>query len=101
MPFIDVGMGVQLVEGSLRGTLAVVTSRAENRAAARSRMSFDDSAIENEYDRNIQIAELNGMNAALAVIKWKKFCGFYHDFQREHFSTYTIDGDVLLNEDQL
>jgi antirestriction protein ArdC len=26
---------------------------------------------------NIQIAELNALNAALAVIKWKKLCGFY------------------------
>ena len=41
------------------------------------------------------------MNATLAVIKWKKLCGFYHDFQHEHFSTYTIDGNKLLNEDKL
>ena len=101
IPFIDVGMGVQLVDGKLRGGLTVVTSVAESREAARKRISFTDAAFENEYDRNIQIAELNALNATLAVIRWKKFCGFYHDFQREHFSSYTIDGDVMVNEETL
>lgn len=101
IPFIDVGMGVQLVDGKLRGALAVATSLAESRDMARKRISFIDTAVENEYDGNIQIAELNALNATLAVIRWKKFCGFYHDFQREHFSSYTIDGDLLLNEDTL
>jgi len=101
VPFIDVGMGVQLVDGKLRGTLAVATSLAQSREMARKRISFIDTAVENEYDGNIQIVELNAMNAALAVIRWKKACGFYHDFQREHFSSYTIDGDVLLNGDTL
>lgn len=101
IPFTDVGMGVQLVDGKLRGGLTVVTSVAENRETARKRISFTDATVENEYDRNIQIAELNALNATLAVIRWKKFCGFYHDFQREHFSSYTIDGDVMVNEDIL
>jgi hypothetical protein len=39
-----------------------------------------------DYDGNIQIAELNSLNAALAVIKWKKLCGFYNDRKAEHFS---------------
>lgn len=101
IPFIDVGMGVQLVDGKLRGGLTVVASLAETREMARKRISFTDAAVENEYDRNIQIAEMNALNATLAVIRWKKFCGFYHDFQREHFSSYTIDGDVLVNGDTL
>lgn len=101
IPFIDVGMGVQLVDGKLRGALAVTTSIPQNREVARKRISFVDAGVENEYDRNIQIVELNALNAALAVIKWKKLCGFYHDFQREHFSSYTIDGDELTNGDAL
>jgi hypothetical protein len=101
VPFIDVGMGIQLVDGKLRGALAVTTSVSESRQMARGRMSFDDTTLQNDYAQNIQIAELNALNATLAVIKWKKLCGFYHDFQREHFSSYTLDGDKLLNEDQL
>ena len=31
------------------------------------------------YARNIQLAELNALCAVMAVIKWKKLCGFYAD----------------------
>ena len=42
----------------------------------------------------------SALNAAIAVIKWKKLFGFYRDLDREHHSTYTIDGNMLLNEDK-
>ena len=51
---------------------------------------FSDGAERNEYDKNIQIADLNALNAALAVIKWKKLLGFYIDQEHELYSTYTI-----------
>ena len=54
----------------------------------------------NDYSRNIQVADLNALNAAMAVIKWKKLLGFYHDFECEHFSAYTLDGNRLNNEDR-
>jgi hypothetical protein len=56
---------------------------------------------DDEYRQNIQIAELNTLNAALAVIRWKKHLGFYVDLEHEFSSTYTIDGNILINEDQL
>jgi hypothetical protein len=54
-----------------------------------------------EYSTNIQIAELNALNAALAVIKWKKLAGFYQDLDFEHHCSYTIGGNMLRNEDVL
>ena len=56
--------------------------------------------INDDYDSNIQVADLNALNAALAVIKWKKLCGFYLDFVKEHHSTYSIDCNMLVNDDQ-
>ena len=47
----------------------------------------------------LQIAELNALNAALAVIKWKKLAGVYLDLEHEHFSAYTLDGNAMINED--
>jgi hypothetical protein len=41
-------------------------------------------------------ADLNALNAALAVIKWKKLACFYQDLDHEHHSTYTIGGNMLL-----
>jgi hypothetical protein len=102
IPFVDVGLGVYLTGDSLSGIVRTTTSTPKKRehVRAKSRISFSAGDGNNEYDRNIQIADLNALNAALAVIKWKKLFGFYHDFENEHNSTYTIDGNKLVNEDQ-
>ena len=39
------------------------------------------------------------LNAALAVIKWKKLCGYYHDVTKEHWCAYTIRSNQLVSED--
>ncbi len=102
VPFADVGMGVYLSGDSLGGVVKVTTSTPTQRdhVRAKGRISFSAGEDKNEYDQNIQIADLNALNAALAVIKWKKLFGFYHDFEKEHYCTYTIDGNKLVNEDQ-
>jgi hypothetical protein len=99
--FIDVGMGIFLSDGSLGGQLRTTTSTVQNRSHVhdKQRISFAGGAADDLYRRNIQIAELNALNAALAVIKWKKLCGFYVDLEHEHFSVYQVDGNHLLNED--
>lgn len=99
IPFADVGLGVYLAEDCLGGVLRVTTITPEKYDHLQSRIPFSDGDGNNEYAKNIQIADLNALNAALAVIKWKKLCGFYSDLEREHHSTYTIDGNMILNED--
>ncbi len=103
IPFVDVGMGVPEVEGSLLGILRITTSTPQHRDHVRdkSRIPFSDGDESNEYSTNIQISDLNALNAALAVVKWKKLFGFYVDLEKEHHSTYTIDGNLLTNEDLL
>lgn len=103
MPFIDVGMGVYVVNDndSLGGILRVTTSTPDRREHVwqKQRIPFSEAAGDNEYDRNIQIADLNALNAALAVIKWKKLAGFYLDQEHELYSTYTIGGNDVDNQD--
>ncbi len=102
IPFVDVGMGLELVDGSLGGILRVTASTPKMRTHVHDgRISFDSGGDENElYSTNIQVADLNALNAALAVVKWKKIRGFYRDLEREHHSTYTTDGNLLLNGDR-
>jgi hypothetical protein len=101
VPFIDVGMGIrQSTDGFLIGVLRVTTSTARNRGHFKTRASTGDGDGDALYGQNIQIADLNALNAALAVVKWKKLRGFYLDYENEHHSTYTIDGNILSNEDQ-
>lgn len=99
IPFIDVGMGVELVDDALTGILRVTTSTPQFRDAKK-RISFADVDGHNEYDHNIQIADLNALNAALAVIRWKRMFGFYADLAHEHSSGYTINGNILTNYDR-
>ncbi|MGA8212108.1 MAG: ThiF family adenylyltransferase [Candidatus Sulfotelmatobacter sp.] len=102
IPFIDVGMGIDLTDDAMGGILRVTTSTPQKRAHVweKDRIPFSDGDGNDEYSRNIQIADLNALNAALAVVKWKKLFGFYRDLEHEHFTTYTIDGNTLVNEDQ-
>jgi hypothetical protein len=101
VPFVDVGMGVFDSTGSLGGQIRVTTSTNEQRRHVweKERISFGDDDPANQYRQNIQIADLNALNAALAVIRWKKLVGFYVDLEREHNSVYIIDGNELVNED--
>ena len=102
LPFIDMGLGVHEVDGSLVGILRVTTSTPNQRDHVRTknRIPLIDVPGNDDYSQNIQVADLNALNAALAVIKWKKLFGFYLDLEKEHHSTYTIDGNTVINEDQ-
>jgi hypothetical protein len=98
--FVDVGMGLELDDGSLGGILRVTASTPEKRDHVhQGRISFAGVGEKDIYSSNIQVADLNALNAALAVIKWKKLRGFYRDLEREHHCTYTTDGNMLLNGD--
>jgi hypothetical protein len=98
--FLDVGMGLELVDGSLGGILRVTASTPTARAHVHAgRVGFAGGGGNDVYASNIQVADLNALNAALAVVKWKKLLGFYRDLERELHSTYTTDGNHLQNED--
>lgn len=101
IPFVDVGMGVNIDEtDSLRGILRVTTSTKNKRDHVRANQRIDFTGDgKNVYSQNIQIADLNALNAALAVLKWKKMCGFYGAIKNKHFSAFTIDVGAIINDD--
>ncbi len=39
---------------------------------------------------NIQVADMNAMNAILAVIRWKQLCGFYVDLEQAHHLSFSV-----------
>lgn len=94
--FIDCGIGVYRTGESLAGIVRTTTCTTQRHELHRLPVADDD---DDEYN-NIQIADLNALNAIHAVIKWKKLFGFYADLEREHYSAYTIDGNHLSNQDQ-
>jgi hypothetical protein len=80
IPFIDVGMGLNRTRGPIDGTLRATYYSVEDgqrlRHLALAELA-DDPA--DEYRIHIQTAELNALNAALALIKFKQIRGFYFD----------------------
>lgn len=103
IPFVDVGMGIELVDETLTGMLRVTASTPAKRDHVRDkkRISFMDPGKDDLYAKNIQIADLNALNAALAVVRWKKHFGFYADMEREHNALYLLSGNAIINGDQV
>jgi hypothetical protein len=99
IPFVDVGMGLYAKQGMVGGILRSVLSLPDKREAARKRISLVADDHENAYDKNIQIADLNAINACLAVIAWKKALGFYFNAGDERFVSYTIGSSLWVKGD--
>ena len=80
IPFIDVGMGLNRKRGALGGMLRATYYAIDNAATVRElglAETVDDP--DNVYRTNVQIAELNALNACIAVIRYKQLRGFYVD----------------------
>jgi hypothetical protein len=98
-PFVEVGMGVLSADGALTGIVRTVFSSAATRGIAAPHISYaDEDGVANEYSTNIQIAELNSLNASLAVIQWKKYFGFYRDSRQNIYTGFSIASGELVSE---
>lgn len=101
IPFVECGMGLYVVDESIAGQVRLTTSSADKSDHLETYIPFSDGNMPNEYAQNIQVADLNALNAALAVIRWKKLFGFYNDRESEHQCDYALDGNKLMNNEQL
>ena len=69
--FIDIGMGLELGDQGLSGILRVTTSTpsVRDRIGSHSRIPLAGGGAGDVYASNIQVADLNALNAVLAVIR--------------------------------
>lgn len=98
IPFIDTGMEVSVANNSLLGTVRTTLVTENQNNHVEKRVSFADRE-DDDYESNIQIADLNALNALLAVIKWKKYFGFYQDQESEYTTLYSTNVNEIFNED--
>jgi hypothetical protein len=98
--FIDVGMNVELIEEAqcLRGSCRVTLCTPDKSDHFAQNVSSVQNDVNDLYETNIQVADLNALNAVMAVVKWKKHCGFYQDLSLEHQSTYAVNAHVLTRD---
>lgn len=101
IPFIDVGMDLMMVseENCLFGTCRATLSTPEKSDHFDIRVPQGEDAGDDLYQTNIQVADMNAFNGALAVIKWKQYCGFYQDFAKAHHTTYSINAHSLTRDE--
>jgi molybdopterin/thiamine biosynthesis adenylyltransferase len=99
IPFIDVGMQVDFNGNQLDGFIRMTASTPEKREHIKSRIPVGDERDNDEYKSNIQISELNALNAILAVIKWKQLFGFYIDESKMLYNLYHVATTKLICED--
>ena len=92
IPFIDVGMGLDRKRGPIDGMLRINYYPPERAAELRDRRLaplFDDP--NDIYRNNIQIGELNALNACLAVIRFKQLRGFYFDEEQFYHCLFELN----------
>ena len=101
IPFIDVGMGVTATaESRLRGAIRTTMVTPEKADHVDERVNFAAVDPNDVYTSDVQVADLNALNATLAVLRWKKLYGYYQDDSREHHSVYRIGTHVLTKEER-
>ncbi|MFF5455314.1 hypothetical protein ACFY40_29390 [Streptomyces sp. NPDC012950] len=77
------------IDGYLSGLLRTTTSLPGRRDAARPRVPRP-APERDAYAGNIQTADLDALNANLAVIRWKRSLGISADATDEAHTTYSL-----------
>ena len=99
IPFVDTGIGLLKDSEMIFGTVRIDTYTPLFHNGLKSRLPINNTT-DNLYSTNIQTADINALTAALAVIKWKKLCGFYHDRQLEYNTVYQLITNDITNNSQ-
>jgi hypothetical protein len=99
VPFIDTGVGVDDDTGGIAGQVRVTTALpGASEHVTRGELISGEAGDAGLYDTNLQVAELNMAAAVMAVIRFKKWLGFYADAEGELHSSYRIDTNEILNK---
>lgn len=96
IPFADTGMELTMLPeaNAILGTCRATLCTAE-KSDHFGRAPQGDAQGDDLYRSNIQVADMNMLNAVLAVQLWKKHCTFYLDHWQPHHHTYSIDSASL------
>ena len=100
IPFVDCGLSVEECDSSLIATIRATTFTSSKNDHLTDRVHCEYSE-DDLYGSNIQIAELNAFNATLAVMKWKREYGFYHNHETEHHAVFMINCNSLSNDEKI
>lgn len=100
LTFVDCSVGVVKPEGSdvLLATVQVAASTPDNRDLLHAKVDFGAVNDDDPYAENIQVAELNALNATMAVLWWKRHAGVYHSSAPSHYQRINVAFNRMLSE---
>lgn len=103
IPFIDVGLGLKRSNsGSLSGMLRVTYFPEVQAESVRQKKFANESEDPNNlYKSNIQISELNALNACIAVLQYKKLKGFFYADEESINTLFNIGSISIVRESYL
>lgn len=93
---IDVGMGVRMnATQALLGQCRVTVVDSERDLEAIATLPLAGRDDENLYATNVQVADLNALNAFMAVEAWKKRSGFYASRSSSSLTVYATSNSTM------
>lgn len=95
IPYTDVGLGITVNENKLLGMIRTSSFNPSSKNILKTNIDFENNE-DNAYQSNVQIAELNALNAVFAVINWKKLAGFYQTTVLSDETLFMVDTLKLL-----
>lgn len=99
IPFIDVGLGLRRKNNSLKGMIRATYYPSDKAEIIRGKKLAElNDEPDDEYKINIQIGELNALNACLAVIRFKQLRGFYIDEMPQYHLLFDLFDLKILGE---
>jgi len=100
IPFVDVGMGLSRKNGKLKGLIRTsYFSTDEDQIIKEKELVPLTDNPDGMYKTNIQIGELNALNACLAVIRFKQLRGFYMESAVNYDLLFDISDMKIVGSD--
>lgn len=96
IPFVDVGMGLNKGANGLYGFVRTAGGASDDFDRLNGTQHLpSQNAHDKEYRNQPQIAEVNALNAAMAVIRFKQSMGFYDRLTDSHAVVFDIAGMTM------
>lgn len=96
IPFVDTGIGLCVNDDEISGQIRTTYCGANTYDSVKENFPVETFNVDDAYKTNIQIAELNALNAVMAVIKWKQQKGFYNEQNNKSNYVFSINDWTLI-----
>jgi hypothetical protein len=99
-PFVNASLGVKKpgAGDKLQAIVEINGSTVDNRTIFRETVDFGELDPDDPYAENIQVADLNALNAAMAVLWWKKWAGVYVSSKQTYSTLINVYFDALYTD---